>query len=128
MNLKTFLTINAVMFIPFGIGMLLMPTFIFEMIDVNLDSDGILMANTVGSMLLSFGLICLFARNITAKSQALNALLIGNLSFHAIDSFLTFKGAFTGVMNNLGFIFSGMHFVFAIGLIYFYYQMNSNKS
>ena len=124
MNLKTFLTINAIMFIPFGVGMLLMPTMIFEMIDVNLDSDGTLMASTVGSMLLSFGLICLFARDAATPSVALNALIIGNFAFHAIDSFLTFKGAFSGVMNSFGYMFSSMHFIFAIGFIYFYFKMN----
>jgi len=119
MNLKNFLTINAIMFIPFGIGMLFMPSLIFNMIDVQLDTDGLLMANTVGSMLLSFGLICFVGRNATGESVALRALLVGNLSFHAIDSLLTFKAAFSGVMNNLGYIFSGMHFLFAVGFLFF---------
>lgn len=123
MNLKTFLTINSIMFIPFGIGMLIMPSMIFSMIDVILDSDGLLMANTVGSMLMSFGLTCLIARNATNYSIGLGAVLIGNLSFHAIDSFLTFKATMAGVMNNLGFMFSGMHFLFAIGFVYFYMQL-----
>lgn len=120
MSLKNFLIINAVMFIPFGLGMLFMPSMIFNMIDVQLDSDGLLMANTVGSMLLSFGLICLVGRNANTPSPALEAMLVGNLSFHAIDSLLTFKAAFSGVMNSLGYIFSGMHFLFAIGFLMFY--------
>ena len=128
MNLKTFLTLNAILFIPFGLGMLIMPTFIFEMIDVQLDSDGLLMANTVGSMLFSFGLICLAARNADEQTLALQAVLIGNFSFHAIDFFLTGKGAFTGVMNELGYMFSGMHLLFALGFLFFYLKMKSSTS
>ena len=120
MNLKTFLTINALLFIPFGVGMLLTPSLIFSMIDVNLDDDGLLMASTVGSMLWSFGILCLLARNEQENSLSLQALLVGNLSFHTIDCFLTFKGAYSGVMNSLGFIFSGMHLLFALGFLFYY--------
>lgn len=122
MKLKTFLTLNAIMFIPFGIGMLTMPSFIFPMLEVNLDADGLTMASTVGSMLFSFGLICLFARNEDLKTASMRAILIGNLSFHAIDSFLTGKGAITGVMNSMGFMFSSIHFLFALGFLFFLYK------
>lgn len=119
MKLSTFFTINAIMFIPFGVGMLFLPSLIFPMLDVQLDADGLIMASTVGSMLLSFGLICLFARNLTYEDPGLKAILIGNLAFHAIDCMLTFKGAYLGDMNGLGFMFSGIHFMFAIGFAYF---------
>ena len=122
MNLKTFLTINAVMFIPFGLGMLFLPSLIFPMLEVHLDPDGLVMASTVGSMLLSFGVMCWLAREATEPSIALAALLFGNLLFHAIDSVLTFRGAFGGTMNSLGFVFSSMHFVFALGFLHFYVQ------
>ncbi len=127
-NLKTFFTINATMFIPFGIGMLFMPSILFGMLDVNLDGDGLLMASTVGSMLLSFGIICFIARGIEGPSMELQAILLGNLSFHAIDSVLTFKGAFTGVMNNLGYVFSIMHLLFAIGFLFFYLKLKPTKA
>lgn len=120
MNLKTFFTINAILFIPFGIIMLFTPSTIFNMLDVILDSDGLLMASMVGSMLLSFGLVCFVARGFEGPSIALQAILIGNLSFHVIDSILTFKGAFTGDMNNLAYLFSTMHLLMAIGFLFFF--------
>lgn len=122
MKLFTFLKINAFLFIPFGVGMLFIPSFIFPMIGVELDGDGLLMASTVGSMLLSFGIICLFTNN-TEDSRALKAILLGNLSFHLIDSLLTFRGAFTGVMNSFGYLFSGMHFILAIGFLIFFIEL-----
>ncbi len=119
MKLKHFLTVNAIMFIPFGIGMLVVPHLIFPMIHVNLDSDGLLMASTVGSMLLSFGIICYVSRNESQNTIGMKAVLMGNLSFHAIDFLLTLKGAYTGVMNGIGYMFSTLHFLFALGFLYF---------
>lgn len=119
MKLKMFLTINAIIFIPFGVGMLAIPSMIFPMLEVNLDADGLVMASTVGSMLLSFGLICLFARNEDLKTIGMKSILIGNLTFHTIDFLLTGKGVLTGVMNSMGFVFSFMHLIFAVGFLYF---------
>ena len=102
-----------------------MPSFIFPMVGVNLDADGLVMASTVGSMLLSFGVICFVARNEENNTIAMKAILIGNLLFHTIDSFLTGKGAIMGTMNAMGFMFSSMHFLFAIGFLYF---LMKNKS
>lgn len=122
MTLSTFLKINAILFIPFGIGMLMMPSILFPMIGVNLDGDGLLMASTVGSMLFSFGLICLLARNVSLESNAIIPSLAGNFSFHLIDSILTFKGAFSGVMNAFGYMFSSMHFILTIGFLVFIFK------
>lgn len=119
MKLKTFLTINAIIFIPFGIGMLTMSSFIFPMIEVNLDVDGFLMASTVGSMLLSFGIICLISRNENPNTVRIKAILIGNLTFHSIDFFLIGKGAYTELMNTMGYLFSSLYFLFALGFLYF---------
>ena len=127
MNLKTFFTINAVMFIPFGIVMLITPSPLFNMLDVILDSDGLLMASMVGSMLLSFGLVCALARGFEGPSTALQAILFGNLSFHVIDSILTFKGAFTGDMNNLAYLFSTMHLLIAIGFLFFFLKYKPTR-
>lgn len=123
MTLRNFLTFNGAMFIPFGIVMLLIPHLFFPILAVNLDGDGLMMASMVGSMLLSFGLICWVARDVVQTSPALRALLIGNLTFHAIDSFLTGKAAATGAMNGLGFMFSAMHFVLAAGFGFFLWKL-----
>lgn len=119
MTLKNFLTINAIMFIPFGIAMLTVPSFLFPMLAVHLEADGLVIASTVGSMLLSFGVICWLARDVAGPSPELRAILTGNLLFHSIDSFLTGKAAVLGVMNMAGFLFSSMHFLFAIGFLFY---------
>lgn len=127
-KLRPFLTINAILFFPFGLGMLIIPSPIFNMLDVILDNDGLLMARMVGSMLLSFGLICFIARDFERPSVALEAILLGNLIFHIIDSVLTSKGAITGEMNNIAYVFSTMHLLVAIGFFYFYLKFKSIRT
>lgn len=107
------------MFIPFGIAMVTVPSFLFPMLALNLEADGLVMASTVGSMLLSFGVICLLGRNGAGPSIEMRALLVGNLLFHSIDSFLTGKAALLGVMNGAGYMFSSMHFLFALGFLFY---------
>lgn len=125
MTLRNFLSINGIMFVPFGLVMLLIPNLFFPMLSVNLDGDGLMMASMVGSMLLSFGLICWFARNAEQTGQGMRAILIGNMTFHFIDSFLTGKSAATGVMNEVGFMFSAMHLALAIGFGLFLWKLTS---
>ena len=106
--------------------MLLIPSILFPMLAIHLETDGLVMASTVGSMLLSLGLICWRAREASLDSIGLQAILTGNLLFHAIDSFLTGKAAITGVMNGAGFLFSSLHFIFAVGFLY-YLLMQAKK-
>jgi len=119
MTLRNFLSINGILFIPFGLMMVLIPTILFPILNVILDGDGLVMARTVGSMLLSFGLICWFARDVQEDNYLLQAIIIGNFTFHTIDSFLTGQAAFNGTMNEIGFVFSTMHFVLAVGFAYY---------
>lgn len=123
MTLRKFLTINGIMFIPFGLMMLLIPNLFFPMLAVDLDGDGLMMASMVGSMLLSFGLICWFARDAGQNSPGMRAILIGNMTFHAIDSFLTGKASITGAMNEVGFVFSTMHLVLAAGFGFYLWKL-----
>ena len=128
MKLSAFLTINAIMFVPFGLGMLVVPQYIFPMIGLDLDSGGLIMASTVGSMLLSFGILCFVAKNEVPNTLGMKAILIGNLIFHSIDSFLTGKGALLDVMNSMGYMFSVMHLLFALGFLYFLYTNHFSTS
>ena len=119
MTLKTFLSINGIMFVPFGVLMLTLPSKLFPMLGLNLAVDGLVMASMVGSMLLSFGVICWLGRKGVSGSVEMRALLVGNFLFHTIDSFLTAKAAFLGDMYAIGYVFSSMHLVFALLFLYY---------
>jgi len=119
MSLKHFLIINTILFVPFGLVMLAIPGTFFPMVGLDLDPDGILMARVSGSGLLNFGIMCYLVRNEAKGSIGLKAILIGNLIFHAIDAISTFIATYDGTMNTLGWMFCGLHFVLAIGFLYY---------
>jgi len=107
------------MFVPFGALMLALPSKLFPLLGLNLAADGLVMASTVGSMLLSFGVVCWLGRKGAPQAREMQALLVGNALFHSIDSFLTGKAALLGDMNAIGYVFSSMHLVFAVLFLYF---------
>lgn len=119
MRLKLFLTINAILFIPFGLAMLAIPGILFPMFGIDLDADGILMARVFGSALMSIGIMCYLVRSEPMESAGLKAILIGNLIFHAIDAISTLMASLNGTMNALGWMFFGLHFVLALGFLYY---------
>lgn len=117
--LKNFLTLNAILFVPFGLGMLLLPAVLFPLFEIDLDADGILMARVFGSALLNLGLICYLIRSEPSGALATKAILTGNFLFHAFDAVSTFVASYTGVMNSLGWMFTSLHFILALGFLYF---------
>lgn len=121
MTLKNFMILNAILFVPFGIMMLILPATLFPMFGIDLDADGVLMARVFGSALMNYGVICYLIRSEPRYSVGMRAVLIGNFLFHAFDAISTFMASYSGVMNSLGWMFSGLHFVLAAG--FFYYLM-----
>lgn len=125
MNLKNYLILNAALFIPFGLSMLLLPSLLFPLFGIDLDADGILMGRVVGSSLLTIGLVSYLIRKEEPRALGMKAFLIGSLVFHAIDTVTTFAASHSGEMNALGWMFSSMHFVLAIGFFYFLFTKTS---
>jgi len=119
MTLKRFLITNAILFVPFGAAMIFIPTILFPMFGVELDSDGALMARVFGSALLNIGLMCYLVRSEPLHSNGVRAILIGNFLFHAIDAVSTFIASYNGVMNTLGWMFFGLHTILALGFLYY---------
>ena len=119
MSLKNFLLLNAILFVPFGLAMLLLPGTLFPLFGIDLDADGILMARVFASALLSIGLMCFIARSESPQSLGMRALLIGNFIFHALDALSTFTASYGGVMNSLGWMFMGLHFLLAVGFLFY---------
>lgn len=128
MSLKQFLVVNGILFVPFGLVMLAIPGMFFPMVGVDLDPDGLLMARVSGSGLLNFGIMCYLARNEGSESMGLKAILIGNLIFHGLDAVSTFIASYTGVMNTLGWLFCGLHFILAIGFLYFLNRLKAPQT
>ncbi len=81
MTLKNFLILNAILFVPFGLVMLIVPGLLFPLFGIDLDADGILMARVFGSALMNIGLMCYLARSESPQSTGMKAILVGNFLF-----------------------------------------------
>lgn len=119
MNLKNFLFLNAILFVPFGIAMVILPNALFPLFGIDLDADGTVMARVFGSALLTIGLMCYLVRNDSTSSNGIKAILIGNFLFHTIDAVSTLIASLNGVMNALGWMFFGLHAALSVGFLYF---------
>lgn len=128
MSLQRFLIINAILFVPFGLLMIAVPGILFPIFGIDLDSDGILMARVFGSALMNFGIICYLARKEPNQSTGLKAILIGNFIFHSIDAISTFMASYDGTMNTLGWMFCGLHFVLALGFLYYLLKIRKEQA
>lgn len=119
MKLSSFLVLNAILFVPFGALMLLIPGILFPLFGIDLDADGVLMARVFGSALLNYGLICFLIRFENPYAIGMKAVLIGNFLFHTFDATTTFVASYTKVMNTLGWLFFSLHFLLALGFLYY---------
>lgn len=119
MNLKTFLTITAFIYIPFGLGMVLIPYELFGFYGFELNASSAMLGRVVGAAIIGMGLMNYLSRNAGLESSALRAILIGNLVYHAMDTVIDFFPTYQGVVNAWTWSFVGLHIVLALGFAYF---------
>lgn len=119
MKLSTFLTSTAIIYIPFGLGMILVPQQLFGMYGFDLNADGIVLGQIIGAAIIGMGLTNYLSRNDSLASPALRAILTGNLVYHAFDTVLDFLPTYHGTLNALTYSMVGLHIVLAVGFAYF---------
>ena len=122
MNLKSFLTITAIIYIPFGLGMMLIPFELFGFYGFELNAAGAILGRVVGAAIVGMGLINYLSRNEVITSPALRAILIGNMVYHVLDTVIDFFPTYQGVVNSWTWSFVGLHIVLAIGFGYFLFK------
>ena len=122
MKLKSFLIITAIIYIPFGIGMMLIPYQLFGIYGFDLNADGAILGRVVGAAIVGLGLINYLSRNEDLSSVSLRAILIGNLVYHVLDTFIDFFPTYQGVVNAFTWSFVVLHIVLAIGFAYFLFR------
>lgn len=119
MNLKTFLLITSIIYIPFGLMMLIFPLELFGFYGFELNDAGALLGRVVGAAIIGMGLINYFGRSGELSSQVLRAILIGNLVYHLIDLVTVGMATFEGLVNGWTWSFVGLHLVLSVVFGYF---------
>lgn len=119
MNIKTFLLLTAIIYLPFGLMMLLFPLELFGFYGFELNEAGAILGRVVGAAIIGMGLINYFSRKEGLASLAVRAVLIGNLVYHLIDLIAVGIPTIEGVVNGWTWSFVGLHLVLSIGFGYF---------
>lgn len=118
MKRSTFLSAAALIGIVFGLGMLIMPEQAFAMYAITLDGGSRAIAQSLGALVLSVGIMNWIVRN-AEDSVALRAVLYGNLAIHALTLVTDILAVTSGAINEQGWISVGLHVVLGGGFGYF---------
>lgn len=113
MKLSTFSIIWAILYIGFGLGLLLIPVQFMDAYGVSLDDDGTMMARILGAALTSFAIVFWLNRNTPATDKSWHNVLLASLIYNIIDIPIVLVATLEGVMNALGWMPVGLHLFLA---------------
>jgi hypothetical protein len=120
MNLRTFLTIAAVVALVYALGLILMPAFMASTYGLGTSASEILLSRFFGVELLVLGLIIWLAKDLTGAS--VRPIITGNLIGNAVGTIIALMGTLGGVMNSVGWSAIAIYFLLALGFAYFQFM------
>lgn len=122
MKLSTFSIIWAVLYMAFGLGLLLMPGSFMANYGVTLDTGGLLMARILGAALTAYALTFYLNRNLPLSDKGWQNLLLTSFIYHVVDIPIVTIATMDGVMNAMGWMPVGLHVFLAATLGYFAFK------
>ncbi|HEY5731339.1 MAG TPA: hypothetical protein VIS72_14910 [Anaerolineales bacterium] len=120
MNLRTFLTIAAVVALAFAFGMILMPVFMATSYGFGTSNSEILLARYFGVELLALGVIYWLAKDFTGANA--RPLITGSLIGNTVGAYFALMGTLGGVMNSVGWSAVAVYLLLALGFAYFQFM------
>lgn len=118
MRLKTLFTLNAMVALVFGSVHLLAPSLFWATFGLSLDSNGILMARTVGAEVLAFAFLVWMGRSLT-DPKALRAVSLACFTKWSLLLAVNLYAQLTGLLNPLGWSNIGLFLFFVGSYAYF---------
>jgi hypothetical protein len=120
MNLRTFLTVAAVVALAFALGLILMPAFMNTTYGFGTSASEILLARYFGVELLVLGVIYWLAKDFTGANA--RPLITGSLIGNAVGAYFAFMGMLGGVMNSVGWSAVAVYLLIGLGFAYFQFM------
>jgi hypothetical protein len=102
MKLKTHLTVWAILYLVFGLNLLVIPKQFMTIFGCPLDNHGVLIGRTFGSALIGLFLLYYMLRNINRNNSTFKAIIYCSLIFNALSTPFMATATLNGVMNQLG--------------------------
>jgi hypothetical protein len=119
MKLKTFAIIWSIIYIGWGLGLLVNPVRLMAIYGLALDASGALMARIVGASLIGFGMTFWLNRSINSTEKGWYNLLSTSFIYNIISIPVTFMATLNGVMRSMGWIAVGLHIFLALTFGFF---------
>ena len=124
MSRSSFLTLSAVLSFLIGLSMLMAPERMLVHIARSVDPSAFHVLQWAGDTLLAIGIINFLAR-YDEGSEALRAVMIGNIMFHALETGVDIYHFCIGFLNVFGLIsLLTLHLILLAGFIHYLRQMN----
>ena len=118
MKLTTFLIINAIIAVVFGLGFVLFPGQVTSLYGPEASAPLEYVGQLFGAALLAFAALTWFARN-APDSEARRAILLALFVGDSVGFVVALIGQLGGVMNALGWSTVAIYLLLAIGFYYF---------
>lgn len=116
--LNVLLNITIVLAIVFGLGFVLVPTTLWTLYGIKLDTAGVYLAQLFGTANIGIGLVIFFVRGASAPDIG-RRLAMGILGWTIIEGVVVLLGQLQGVTNFMGWSFVGLDLVLAVAYAYF---------
>jgi hypothetical protein len=120
MNLRTFLSIAAVVALAYALASILMPTFIATTYGFGTSASERLLGRYFGVELLVLGVIYWLARDFTGANA--RPIITGSLIGNIVGAYFALMGTLGGVMNSVGWSAVAVYVLLALGFGYFQFM------
>jgi hypothetical protein len=118
MKLRSFLTVNAVVVLIYGVVTVLLPEFLGNVYGMDSSPSATMLSRVWGAALLFEGLVVWMSKDLAGAS--VRPILIGGLVATAVGFVVTLLATLDGTMNSVGW--SGVIIYLVFGLGFAYYQ------
>jgi hypothetical protein len=126
MNAKTFLTINAIVALVYGVAFVLIPAQLGVIYGVPADVHTELDAQFFGSALITIGVLLWFAKDFN-DPDAVRGILIATAVGDVVGGGVNLVGTFGGLLNGMAWSSTLVYVLLLVGSLYFLF-VGSRKS
>ena len=125
MKLGTLITIHSIFLFLFGLGFLLVPSWMLSVYGTSTNSTGLLTARVFGIGNIQLSIIMWISRN-DVESKILKTLVLLLFLGNALAFMLALQAQISGVFNVLGWTNVALYLFFALGYGYFQFVLKGN--
>jgi len=120
MNLRTFLTVSAIVALLYALGLILMPATLGPMYGFAASAGEKLISQFFGVELLALGIIQWLSKDL--PNASVRPIIIGSLVANVVGVIVSVMGTLGGVMNSVGWSSVAIYLLLALGFAYFQFM------